>query len=106
MFEIVNISNKDVLELDTLNNYVKYLVKKLELEKSEFNIIIVDNKKIHEINLEYRNVDRETDVISFALEDNMDIEYKNFRLLGDIYISVDKCYEQLMVYFIYLDMII
>lgn len=98
MFEIFNNTDSDVLELETLNNYVKYLVKKLELEKSEFNIIIVNNKRIHEINLEYRGVDRETDVISFALEDNMDVKYQDFRLLGDIYISIDKCYEQASEY--------
>ena len=94
MFEIFNEYGKDVLELEVLDNYVKYVVKKLELDKCEFNIILVDNKRIHEINKEYRNVDRETDVISFAMEDEMDVNYENFRLLGDIYISVDKCYLQ------------
>ena len=94
MFEIVNISGKEVLELNVLNDYVTYLVNKLKLKTSEFNVIIVDNKKIHEINLEYRGVDRETDVISFALEDNKDIVYEDFRLLGDIYVSIDKCYSQ------------
>lgn len=94
MFEIFNNTNKDISELDILTKYVNYIVKKLELEHCEFNIIIVDNEEIHKINKEYRNVDRETDVISFALEDNMDIKYENFRLLGDIYISIDKCYMQ------------
>ena len=98
MFEIIKDIDKDVIEIDILNNYVKYLVCKLELEKCEFNIIIVDNKRIHEINREYRNVDRVTDVISFAMEDNMDIKYEDFRLLGDIYISIDKCYEQALEY--------
>ena len=32
------------------------------------------------------------------MEDNMDIEYEDFRLLGDIYISIDKCYEQALEY--------
>ena len=36
--------------------------------------------------------------ISFALEDNKDIEYDDFRLLGDIYISMDKCYSQALEY--------
>lgn len=94
MFEIFNEYGKEVEEEKILNNYIKYVVKKLELEKCEFNIIFVDNKKIHEINKQYRNVDRETDVISFAMEDEMDIEYTDFRLLGDIYISIDKCYSQ------------
>jgi len=98
MFEIIKDIDRDILELDTLNDYVKYVVKELELDKCEFNIIIVDNKRIHEINREYRNVDRETDVISFALEDNMDIKYDDFRLLGDIYISIDKCYSQALEY--------
>lgn len=98
MFEIINDIDKEIEEIDILNDYVSYVVKKLELEKCEFNIIIVDNEKIHEINREYRNVDRETDVISFALEDNMDVKYTDFRLLGDIYISIDKCYQQAIEY--------
>ena len=98
MFEIINDSNKKVIEEEVLNNYVNYLVEKLDLHNCEFNIILTTNKKIHKINKEYRNIDRETDVISFALEDNRDIEYDGFRLLGDIYISIDKCYTQAMEY--------
>ena len=94
MFEIFNELDREIEELGILNDYVKYVCKKLELDKCEFNIIIVDNDRIHEINREYRDVDRETDVISFAMEDNMDIKYEDFRLLGDIYISIDKCYSQ------------
>ena len=94
MFEIFNESGKEIDEIKILNDYIKYVVKKLELDNCEFNIIFVDNKRIHEINKEYRNIDRETDVISFALEDEMDIEYQDFRLLGDIYISIDKAISQ------------
>lgn len=98
MFEIFNETDRDIKELKVLNDYIKYVVKKLKLEKCEFNIIIVDNEKIHEINREYRNIDRETDVISFAMEDNMDIEYTDFRLLGDIYISHDRVISQAKEY--------
>ena len=94
----MNKKDREIEELDILNDYVRYVCRKLELDKCEFNIIIVDNEKIHQINREYRNVDRETDVISFAMEDNMDIEYEDFRLLGDIYISIDKCYTQAQEY--------
>lgn len=94
MFEIINELSYDIPELSELEKYVKHLVTKLSLEKCEFNIIFIDNKRIHEINKEYRNVDRPTDVISFAMEDNLDITYEDFRLLGDIYISIEKCYEQ------------
>ncbi len=98
MFELINNSNQKIKEEKLLNDYIKYLVKKLDLEKCEFNIIIIDNKEIRKINREYRNIDRETDVISFALEDNLDIKYDDFRLLGDIYISLDKAYAQAMEY--------
>ena len=46
----------------------------------------------------YMNVDRPTDVITFALEDDeISITYK-YRVLGDIYISIDKAIEQSMEY--------
>ena len=73
MFEIFNESNKEIKEISKLEEYMKFVVRKLEIEKGIFNIIFVDNDKIHEINKEYRKVDRVTDVISFALEDNPDI---------------------------------
>ena len=98
MFEIVNELSQEIPELPELNQYINYLVEKLSLEKCEFNIIIIDNEQIHKINKEYRGVDRPTDVISFALEDNPDITYTDFRLLGDIYISIEKCYEQAKEY--------
>ena len=98
MFEIFNEVNEEIEELKVLNDYIKFVVKKLKLETCEFNIIIVDNEKIHEINKEYRDVDRETDVISFAMEDEMDVKYDNFRLLGDIYISIDKAKSQAIEY--------
>ena len=98
MFQVISEVYNDVLELDVLNEYIKYVVKKLKLERCEFNIIIIDNEKIREINREYRNIDAETDVISFALEDVDNIKIDDYRVLGDIYISIDKCYSQAMEY--------
>ena len=98
MFEIFNETDRNIKELKILKDYVKYVVKELDLSKCEFNIIIIDNEKIHEINKEYRNIDRETDVISFALEDEKDILYDDFRLLGDIYISIDRVISQAKEY--------
>ena len=98
MFQVISEVKNDVLELDVLNEYIKYVVKKLGLERCEFNIIIIDNEKIREINREYRNIDTETDVISFALEDADNIKIDDYRVLGDIYISIDKCYSQAMEY--------
>ena len=97
MFEIFNNTNNKV-DTEELNDYIKYVVGELKIDNAIFNIIFIDNEEIRKINKEYRNVDRETDVISFALEDNMDVVYDDFRLLGDIYISYEKALEQAKIY--------
>ncbi|MBQ6494517.1 MAG: rRNA maturation RNase YbeY [Bacilli bacterium] len=94
MFEIINDTDKNILELDFLNNYIKYVVNKLDINDAIFNIIFVSDEKIHEINKTYRGVDRVTDVISFALEDGEDIKNNPIRVLGDIYIAIDVAYLQ------------
>ena len=94
MYDVINNYGKEIENYEEIEKYVEYLVKELNLDNCMFNIIFITNKEIHKINKEYRKVDRPTDVISFALEDNKDIEYKDFRLLGDIYISVDIAIEQ------------
>lgn len=94
MFEIFNETEEKIKEI---NDIKVVLNKGIEIEKPgnvEFNIILVDNDYIHSLNKEYRGIDRETDVISFALEDYQDITYEDYRLLGDIYISIDKAKSQ------------
>ena len=68
-------------------------IEKLKVGDVSFNVIIVDNDYIHKLNKEYRNIDRETDVISFALEDDKTFNPLE-RVLGDIYISIDKAKSQ------------
>ena len=93
-FEIFNETDCDLEEeIDKLHEFITFVLKEEKLENVEFNIIFIDNPRIHEINLTYRGVDRPTDVISFALEDNKTIDL-GVRLLGDIYISIDKAKEQ------------
>lgn len=66
------------------------------------SVALIDNEEIHQINKEYRKIDRPTDVISFAFLDNEDREkeYQNSIpvILGDIYISLDKAAEQAKEY--------
>ena len=99
MFEIINNYDKEIKELDILQGYIGFVVKEEHLENCLFNIILINNEEIKEINCKYRNIDRETDVITFALEDNDDnVKGMEFRVLGDIYISIDKTYEQAELY--------
>ena len=88
--------------LEKVNNFEDLKDWLLDIKKkvnnAEFNVIIIDNERIHEMNREYRGVDRETDVITFALEDHTDIEFEDLRLLGDVYISIEKARSQAIEY--------
>ena len=97
MFEIIN-EVEEIKELDTINELLNFVVIKEKLENCLFNIILVDNDYIHKLNKEYRGIDCVTDVISFALEDSQDEVKLDFRVLGDIYISVDKAKDQAKEY--------
>ena len=67
-------------------------------EDAELSITFVDKSEIQEINKMYRDKDKVTDVISFALEeDEPDIDMSEFnipRVLGDIIICTDVAQEQ------------
>ena len=85
------------------NNYeedftaiIEQALKTLEIEDDvEVSCVLVDDERIHEINREYRHIDRSTDVISFAMEDNDQFYVEGMpRTLGDIFISVDHAKKQ------------
>ena len=96
--EIYNEYNKKIEEIDIIKKFIDFCTKKLELKNVCFSVIIVNNDYIHNLNKNYRNIDRPTDVITFALEDNKVIDTPENRILGDIYISYDKAIEQAKEY--------
>lgn len=64
---------------------------------AEVNVTFVDNEKIRELNRTHRDIDRETDVLSFPLGENgkYDINPEtNAQMLGDIIISLEKAQAQ------------
>lgn len=80
-------------EFKIVEKVLKHGLNKLKINEAIFNIIIVDNDYIHKLNKEYRGIDRETDVITFALEDDQTFN-PSVRVLGDVYISLDKAKSQ------------
>ncbi len=66
---------------------------KFDKSKTIMNIIFVNDEEIHKINKEYRNIDRVTDVISFALNDEKDFLIKTEEI-GDIFICIDQAKRQ------------
>ncbi|MEE1353802.1 MAG: rRNA maturation RNase YbeY [Acutalibacteraceae bacterium] len=66
-------------------------------QDAEISVTIVDNEKIKELNKKYRDIDSETDVLSFPLGENgvYDINHDTGEAeLGDIVLSLEKAQEQ------------
>ncbi len=94
-FNVYNETNKNLRkEIFYIKKILKHAIRYEKLDKVYFNLIIVDNDYIHTLNKEYRKIDRETDVITFALEDYDKTKYNDTRVLGDIYVSIDKAISQ------------
>ncbi len=82
---------------DYLNEVLDYAIKKLDIKNSIFDIIFIDDEEMHKLNKEYRGIDRTTDVLSFALNDNKHID-TFINSLGDIFISIPKMKSQALEY--------
>lgn len=80
-------------EMEDLIEKVIYECFKVEdiSDDYEISLSFVDNDEIRELNREYRGVDRETDVLSFPMDDDFLVPVP---LLGDIIISMEKAHEQ------------
>lgn len=93
---------------------LEFAAKKLGKEDKEMAVTFVTNERSHELNLEYRDTDRPTDVISLEYKPEMDIAFSEEDLedhpelaemmaefdtyIGELFISVDKAREQAAEY--------
>lgn len=82
-----------------------YEVEKIDTTKIYINIILTNPEKIRQINKEYRNIDKETDVLSFPMFEKDELDkllekQENIEkdILGDIIISISKVIEQAKEY--------
>ncbi len=81
-----------------LDDVIKRVMKHEKVKSANFSIVFVDEEKIQYLNKNYRNIDKVTDVISFAFEDNAKIVYNSIRFLGEIYICIPRMMEQAVSY--------
>ncbi len=96
-YELSNLTDETV-DTTNMERVIDEVSRELKVKNGLVSFVFVDNKKIREINKEYRGIDRETDVISFAFMDediNPDTDYTNY---GEIYISLEKTLSQSLEY--------
>lgn len=107
MCELLEIEYLDIPENKENEKIIKqvleqcYKVEKLNPEYLYVNIILTNPENIRKFNKEYRNIDSETDVLSFPMFEKEELE--NFKsncqeVLGDIIISIDRVEKQAIEY--------
>lgn len=93
----INETNEDSTNFESLIEAVFHeTLRSLSINTYyEVSVVFMNNEQIQAINKQYRNIDKPTDVISFALMDTDDIiEDIEIPTLGDIFISIDKAKMQ------------
>ena len=84
-----------------LEDAVKLAAEKVaelyDLGNAEVSVTLTDDAHIHELNKNYRGVDRPTDVLSFALTESDEPEVEggpDTEILGDLVLSVERVAAQ------------
>lgn len=100
--EFLDIKENNIYE-ETIKKVVQACFEEENMLDSKLyiSITLTDPKNIKEINSKYRNIDKETDVLSFPMfeKEELDSKLKNKEfihedILGDIIISVQRVEEQ------------
>jgi probable rRNA maturation factor len=86
--QIDNNQNKIKIDKRKIRSAIIKLLKHLECADKEISLSFVDDQTIQQLNNQYRNKDKPTDVLSFSLREG-EFGYINPHILGDIVISVD-----------------
>lgn len=87
-------NRQDLIKIDEeieniVEKSIEAALKEIEFtDDYEVSVSFVGDEEIHELNRDYRGVDRTTDVLSFPMDD----EFTN--MLGDIVININKVIEQ------------
>lgn len=98
---LINHTNQDIEQFASFFQKIACSAEKvLKLRKDyEISVTFVRSAAIHKINREYRKIDRPTDVISFAIRDDLEEDIPEEELdLGDIFINIDYAKKQAAEY--------
>ncbi len=93
MIKINNLTKEDLKEFE-LEKLINFAVAFEELDNVSFSVVLVNDEQMRGLNYQYRQKNKTTDVLAFALENKEDQINPPIRLLGDIYISVPQAKKQ------------
>ncbi|RPJ10022.1 MAG: rRNA maturation RNase YbeY [Deltaproteobacteria bacterium] len=90
---IRNLQKHYPLDLRRVRRAARKVLASLELSNAELSILLVDDARIRELNRQYLNRNRPTNVIAFPMKEG-EFSILNPQLLGDLVISVDTARRQ------------
>jgi rRNA maturation RNase YbeY len=64
------------------------------MKEADVSILLVNDRRIRQLNLAYRRMDKATDVLSFPMHSGDEIDKFHPALLGDVVISVERAIDQ------------
>ncbi|MBY5033761.1 rRNA maturation RNase YbeY [Streptococcus gallinaceus] len=95
---------------EQITELLNFAASNIGKENKEMAVTFVNNARVHEVNLEYRGIDRPTDVVSLEYKPEQEILFDEEDLaenpelaemmdefdsyIGELYISIDKAREQ------------
>lgn len=106
----MNIAEINFLDIEENKEYIKILnkvltkcfqIENLNDKNLYINIVLTNPENIRKMNKEYRNIDKETDVLSFPMFEKEELEKRENLIkdvLGDVVISIKKVKEQAAEY--------
>lgn len=78
-------------DIDYLYKIIDNALLRLDIKESSFAIILTNDEEVRELNRDYRNIDKTTDVLSFKTDNNIVFPVN---ILGDIIISIPQMKRQ------------
>ena len=86
MVEVVNRQRRLQLDMEAWSNFATSALNAIGKSESSVTIAFVSNKRIRELNHQFRGIDKATDVLSFPAEEELN--------LGDVAVSVETAATQ------------
>lgn len=88
----MNIINETQYSIDEqkIEEYINFLFDKTKIKDKTFSLVFIDNDEMQKYNMEFRNKNYPTDVLTFCEDED--------GYLGDILVNIDKVQEQAKEY--------
>jgi len=91
---IEHIDTSRAVDEPAVRRWIAQILKSEDCCQYDLTLVFTDSGHLRRLNKRFRNIDRVTDVISFAMMEGAGAGFTHQRNLGDIYISLPRTWRQ------------